>query len=293
MLGCRHMKDHVDNLELLYRGVLGSNSDPLFFQNIHRYIDYIKKTPELSEIIDKSEYEYHKNHSNTWKGPANNENQLDIKEEETHRIERFSLYASNYVTLEVRIYWPIEYYKNPPEDLIGKYDPVAFLILKGFEGAKRIGKWNDKYLKTYNKWFTPEQKKLYETNLRQFHIDFLLELKRIKEPIKESVEEKGILFNKDTSVLKINGKEVKITLKNDKTNAHYVLEYIFDKGITEKSDYTDILEDKFFNEEVDHMSMYRACNDIQEKVRKQAGIENFLEIKSGKSGWVRINPAYA
>lgn len=49
------MEGYIDTLELLYKSALESGSDSLFYQNIHRYIDYIKKNPELASIIDKRE----------------------------------------------------------------------------------------------------------------------------------------------------------------------------------------------------------------------------------------------
>jgi len=38
--------------------------------------------------------------------------------------------------------------------------------------------------------------------------------------------------------------------------------------------------------------MWRACEAINAKVSKQAGIGNFLLITSGKTGYVQINPDY-
>ncbi|MEI8327688.1 MAG: hypothetical protein WCG02_00950 [Candidatus Taylorbacteria bacterium] len=101
-------------------------------------------------------------------------------------------------------------------------------------------------------------------------------------------------FDSDKSELKIGGKVVKIKQKNDKPNSHFVLEYIFgnNEGLDAQSFYTDILNDKFQNDDKDWRSMYRACNDINSKVSKQAGVSNFLFIKSGKTGYTQINKEY-
>ena len=43
-----------------------------------------------------------------------------------------------------------------------------------------------------------------------------------------------------------------------------------------------------------HLIIYRACQDIQDKVRQQTkyAIEDFLDFNSSKSGSVKINPKY-
>jgi hypothetical protein len=275
-----------DALKTRYEAVLQSSSDSQFYLNIHAYIDLIRKTLFLSKIMGDSENQYRKQHMAIWPDKSKTDKEADEREERTIRLERFNLFTAHFSWLEVRIYDPIEDYKNTdaPDD---EQDPVALLMIKGIKNIK-TKKWSDKTLKMYNRWFEGKRER-YENDLRQFHADFLTAISQAPK-----LEEKNeTSFDVENSMLKINGKNVKITLKNDPPNSHYVLEYIFDKGIKEKAYYTDILEEKFFNEKMDHMSMYRACNDIQDKVRKQAGIENFLEIKSGNTGWVRINPIYA
>jgi hypothetical protein len=188
------MKDYRPILITLYESVLQSSSDEVFYLNIHRYIDFIRKTPELCAVIEDSEIEYSKRHRDLWKEKTEDENELDKREEHTFRVERFSLYASDYCGLEMRIYWPIEYYKNPPPEIDGLQDPVVFLMLKGLESTKRMKKWSDKTLEMYYKWYDPKEKQRYEKNIRQFHVDFLLELektgnkhKEIPEPSKPSI----------------------------------------------------------------------------------------------------------
>ena len=101
-----------------------------------------------------------------------------------------------------------------------------------------------------------------------------------------------LLFDKEKSILTINDKKIKISLNSDKVNGHYVLEYLFENGIKKIADYVDILEKKFPNGKENNHSMYRACKDINAKIGKQASIGDFLEIHSGKTGWVAINPKF-
>jgi hypothetical protein len=42
----------------------------------------------------------------------------------------------------------------------------------------------------------------------------------------------------------------------------------------------------------DWRTIYRACKDIQEKVRKVTKIEDFLIIKTGVTGSVQVNSKY-
>lgn len=105
---------------------------------------------------------------------------------------------------------------------------------------------------------------------------------------------RGVSFDHKKSVLKIGDKSVHIQQKNDKPNSHYILEYIFENndGLEAKSYYSEILSSKFHNDRLTQRSMWRACEMINAKVSKQAGLGNFLLIKSGKTGYVQINPEY-
>ena len=276
------MLEYSDILKTRYEAVTQSDSDSLFYQNIHAYIDFIKTTPELLAIIEKSEKEY---------GTKFIDKNTSDYHERLSSFERFSLYASNYCLLEMRIYYPIEYYKNPPDEAGNQLDPVAILMLKGFDSATKMNLWGKSELKTLNKWYDGERK-LYENALKQFHADFLTELGREKVKPTQQNTKLEITFDTEKSILKIGDKEVSIKIKNDKPNSHYVLEFIFEKGVKEQAFCTDILEEKFARERANNMSMYRACQDINKKVSEQAKISNFLIIKSGKTGYTQVNPEY-
>ena len=53
-----------------------------------------------------------------------------------------------------------------------------------------------------------------------------------------------------------------------------------------------ILKSKFRDEKKKNMSMYRAGNDVNAKVGKQAGIANFLDVHVGKTGWIQVSSAF-
>lgn len=109
---------------------------------------------------------------------------------------------------------------------------------------------------------------------------------------------KEISFDKDKSILYINNEKVLISKKNDKSNAHLILEYIFDneEGLSAKNYYSE-MADKLFRETTNNnkwMKYYRACNDIQDKINKELPekISDFLIIKTGETGYVQINSEY-
>lgn len=183
------MKGFIDSLNIRYEAVLKSSSDSVFYQNIHSYIDYIIKTPKLAEIVDRAGHDYRDKHSKIWETKTKYDNQGDIMEERTLKLERFNLYTSGYVTLLMRIYYPLEIYKTTNEDDKDQ-DPCAILMLKGINSSRvkkymkeskyEVEKWYPKNIKMYNRWYDG-QRKFYEDELRKFHIDFLSEVEKLEE----------------------------------------------------------------------------------------------------------------
>ncbi len=111
-------------------------------------------------------------------------------------------------------------------------------------------------------------------------------------------EKIDISFDDVKGILCIGSNTIGIDKKSDVTNGHYVLRYIFtnSEGLTVQSFFSDI-EDAYFHESLGLMGWrkyYRACEDIQEKIRLGTGgkIQDFLIFKSGRSAYVQINPKY-
>ena len=101
-------------------------------------------------------------------------------------------------------------------------------------------------------------------------------------------------FDTDKSILYFSGYKISITLKNDKPNAHYILEHIFnaEDGLDQKYSYLEIAEDTFKDDYEKWKKYYRACKDIKQKVLNTTGVNDFLKFSSGESGWVKINDKY-
>lgn len=101
-------------------------------------------------------------------------------------------------------------------------------------------------------------------------------------------------FDQEKSILYLNSQSIEISKKNEKANAHYILEHIFNSedGLGQQFSFWEIAEDTFKEEYDNPRKYYRACGDIQEKVRNITGVKDFLEYKSGRKGWVQINKKY-
>ncbi len=260
-----------------------STTDREFYMNVYHYFYFIENTPQLQAILEESENDYRLKHIEIWKKRPMTEPEADNASEQSIKLERFNLFCIG-AFAQGRIYDPIDDYKNSP-DLDRDQDPVAVILVRGIDYAHSLKKWSPDNLKTYNKWFEGMRSK-YESSMRRFHLMFLDELNKPRTARPE------ISFDKEKSILQIGDKEVRLTLRSDKPNSHYVLEYIFENGKENPADYVDILKSKFSREDMDNMAMYRACQDINKKVSEQAGLGKFLIIKSGKSGYTQINSDY-
>lgn len=284
------MDSIITGLNKRYDIVTQSTSDKEFYLNLHQYEDFIEKNETLKAVIDTSQREYAKAMYSIWgEYRQYTQEELDEKSSQVSKLERFNLYALR-AGCYVRVYLPIEDYKTTSE-LDDRQDPAVVILMRGFDYALKLKRWDKEELKQYQKWF--EGRGVYEPELRRFHLTLLDELNKL-EVAQPVVTKHALQFNYDESLLKISNKEVKIKMKNDYPNAHYVLEYIFDneEGLGAKSYYSEIISTKFPKEKMDWRSVYRACLDINKKVSEQAKISNFLIIKTGISGYVQVNSEF-
>lgn len=284
---------HIEGLNTRYQIVLTSKTEPEFYMNTYYYYDFIFKNSVLNEIFSNAEKEYTQKFGTIWRDyDHSSEDDISRRSEQVGKMERFDLF-SNGCSLYVRVYVPIDDYKNT-DDPDDKQDPIAVALVKGIKYAQRVcanpNRMSKKEIaQSYNQWFT-DRRSTYEKEFSRFHL-LLLEALESNKLTPKQIVHASPLFDQEKSILTVGGKDVRITLKNDRTNSHYVLEYLFHNDLSEQSFYTEIIE-KQFDKTTKWMTIYRACNDIQEKVRKQAGIEDFLEITTGVTGWVRIKSRY-
>lgn len=105
-------------------------------------------------------------------------------------------------------------------------------------------------------------------------------------------------FDVEKSILLLIGKQVLVSVKsNGKTNGHYVLQHMFtaEEGLNQQYPYAEIAQDAFnsdYEGKTAWRKYYRACEDINERVRKKTGKDDFLIFTTGRTGWVQVNEKY-
>ncbi len=107
----------------------------------------------------------------------------------------------------------------------------------------------------------------------------------------------NIFFDKGKSILHIKGKQIKIKRKADFPLEHYILEYLFEQSDkTEEIYYKDIATEKLneleYNSTKDWKKYYNACERLQNKIRVDVNIDDFLVYTTNKTGNVKINKKY-
>ena len=107
----------------------------------------------------------------------------------------------------------------------------------------------------------------------------------------------NIFFDKEKSILHVKGKQIKIKRKADFPLEHYILEYLFEQSDkTEEIYYKDIAVEKLneleYNSTKDWKKYYNACERLQNKIRVDVNIDDFLIYTTNKTGNVGINKKY-
>lgn len=143
--------------------------------------------------------------------------------------------------------------------------------------------------------FTKKYRKFFDFMFYTLHEDIMEYLDELTF-LKDHKSDK-IFFDKDNSVLYIKGKKVKIKRKADLPLEHYILECLFDQDDkTVEVYYKDIAEEKLrelnYNSSIDWKKYYSACERLQDKIRQDAQINDFLIFTTNKTGNVKINPEY-
>lgn len=100
-------------------------------------------------------------------------------------------------------------------------------------------------------------------------------------------------FDNKNSILHLRGQKIKIARKNDTTNSDFVLNYIFKRGKFENHFFSEMYkQDEPEQSEYSWKKYHRACLAIMDKIKKDADIDDFFNLKSGKTGSVQINKNY-
>jgi len=120
-----------------------------------------------------------------------------------------------------------------------------------------------------------------------------------EEFLSKGESENKLSFEKEKSELNIFGDIIKIQLKSDKPNDHYILEYLFKQdNIFDEADFRDIAETKLeiidYDSTKDWNVLRHACDNLNKKIAKATNEKEkeFLIYTTGKTGYCKINPKY-
>lgn len=139
--------------------------------------------------------------------------------------------------------------------------------------------------------FSPDEP-LPETDKKEYQ-GFIDNLYKKILPFLDKEEVIDFGFDCDKSILYFQEKQIPISIKNDKTNSHYILEHIFKSDdLSQQFPFSEIAEDTFRENNDNWQKYYRACEAINKKVYKATKIDDFLDFSSGKTAWVKINKKY-
>lgn len=118
-------------------------------------------------------------------------------------------------------------------------------------------------------------------------------LDEIIRKVETNTQQNITYYDSNKSMLVINGIAHKISRKSDKSNAHYILKYIFEHDPKEEHSYSEMEEENILGDNKEWDTYYKSLNAVKDKLDKELGIKDFFEkITTGKSGSVKIHSKY-
>jgi hypothetical protein len=276
-----------------YDIMVASKTEQDFYLNVYQYYDYIFTNPFLYNLYTEGDKAYRMKADVIWSSsdrsiPENVKHQSQL----THKMEQVDMYC-NGCCLEGRLYRPLkDYYETGEPDML--QDPFAVAIVKGIDYAaevcsKRPYAGSKKEIKKgFNNWFK-NQRDGYQQELTTFHIQFIRQIEEIEDD-DSAPSSNEIYFDIENSLLILGGKTVRIKRKTQPPVEHYVLEYIFEnEGVGEKAYFSEILSEKFDQDKGDWRKIHKACQRLEDKIRKESGLSNVLIYNTGIAGAVSIS----
>lgn len=298
-------------LEKYYHSALESGPDVDFYKNVHLYFGHILNTPEYNSLFSHEKEKYSNKYDEL---TANKELTDDEFGEALRKYESVSFYSYG-TTLFHKVYDPMEdYLSSEPGDY---FNDEVMIMVKGIDHIK-VNNWFKRiisfipHISLYEKTFIVtlngissnrkqitkawKLRRIYiENKLKRFHILFLKAIydNQCNGKQLEVVEDiaKDIYFDLDKSVLYFLGQDILISQKVDKTDSHYLLEYLL-RDPTEKLYYSDVVPEIYYVKKEKWRKAYRAANMINDKIFKKSKLDNFLIIKTGITGYIQISPEY-
>ena len=251
------------NLQSIYNSFESEARNFRLFVHIYEYIDSIKTNPLLKDKI--KEYE-----SITADSLLNT---LDNKESTKEEIDQdFDIFSQ--AIESVGAYWVLY---------------AVYEIMRKYKDKEQV-----KLKEKIDNDFTKKYRKFLDFLLYSLHEDLMEYLDELE--LLGDYNNK-IVFDNQKSILHIKGKKVKIKRKADLPIEHYILEYLFEQqDKTEEVYYQDIAKEKLreleYNNKTDWKKYYNACERLQDKIRVETNINDFIIFTTNKTGNVKINKKY-
>ncbi|OGH68998.1 MAG: hypothetical protein A3I29_01025 [Candidatus Magasanikbacteria bacterium RIFCSPLOWO2_02_FULL_44_11] len=255
-------------LETIYQSFDNETRNFQLFVNIYDYMEKLKN-PILKDKIKEYKKATEKGLSDMSKSKALNGQECSNDELENDLDSIFD---------SVDVVWPYVVLLSITE------------VMKKHKNKEPV-----KFKEVIDNNFTKKYRKFFDFLLYTLHEDIMEYLDELTF-LKDHKSDK-IFFDKDNSVLYIKGKKVKIKRKADLPLEHYILECLFDQDDkTVEVYYKDVAEEKLrelnYDSSTDWKKYYSACERLQEKIREDAQIADFLIFTTNKTGNVKINPDY-
>ncbi|PIT87252.1 MAG: hypothetical protein COU31_04115 [Candidatus Magasanikbacteria bacterium CG10_big_fil_rev_8_21_14_0_10_40_10] len=150
----------------------------------------------------------------------------------------------------------------------------------------------DKLCRLFSK---PYSKKMFELSFEVVNSEVFERLDHESFCLEKEADNKT-WFDEPNSFLYIKGKRIKINERMEITNFHKLLKHIFVSNKDNIGDdfyYAEIAEDEFHELEYKNWKKYHnACFNLNKKIAKKIGINDFLLFNTGKKGRVNINKKY-
>lgn len=107
-----------------------------------------------------------------------------------------------------------------------------------------------------------------------------------------STDELG--FDKERSILEVQGKTIQIARQIQKPVEHYILAFLFENDLKQEHGYAELKDANVYDSNISIATYINACKTLNTKIKKDTGgkIEDFLPYGKTEIGSIQINPKY-
>lgn len=110
----------------------------------------------------------------------------------------------------------------------------------------------------------------------------------------QDISTDGLLFDKNRSILEVQGFTIRIARQMQKPVEHFMLEFLFNNDLKQEYAYAELKEANVYDSNTSATTYINACKTLNSKIKKDTAgkIEDFLLYGKTEIGSVQINPKY-